>query len=257
MNFNKAAPHYHEHAHLQAQVRQLVWEQLVPLLHESRVIADIGCGPGSFDRLLAQRENDSSLSELHQIDQSEAMCKVAEQNARSATHTLCADMHALPLDSASVDVVISSLALQWSRKPHVALSEMRRIVRPQGRGICATLLEGSLTELRASFLHAQGDAAKERMLTFRPAEYFEKAGYDVEVVTIREYHASLFALLKSIKRIGASYSPARVAGQRGETSRGMFDRAASYYDNHYRDSQNEGGEGLPATWKIGIITWQV
>lgn len=66
--------------------------------------------------------------------------------------TVCADLHALPLAAASLGLYWSSLVLQWCHVP-TALTEARRVLRPQALLAAATLGPGTLAELAKAFAH--------------------------------------------------------------------------------------------------------
>ncbi len=65
------------------------------------------------------------------------------------------DQEVLPLEEASLDVVVNGLALHWANDPVGQLVQMRRALRPDGLMI-ATMFGGqTLTELRASLAEAE------------------------------------------------------------------------------------------------------
>ena len=52
---------------------------------------------------------------------------------------VCADAQRLPLRSASVDLVFSSLMLQWCQPLDAAFAEVRRVLKPSGFFAFSTL----------------------------------------------------------------------------------------------------------------------
>jgi malonyl-CoA O-methyltransferase len=63
---------------------------------------------------------------------------------------VCADMQALPLADASVDLVWSNMALHWLSDPLPAFREFRRVLAPNGLLMFSTLGPDSLVELRTA-----------------------------------------------------------------------------------------------------------
>ena len=66
------------------------------------------------------------------LDIAEGMLRHARA-ASAAPHWVCADAEQLPLAADSVDLVFSSLALQWCETPGQALREIARVLKPVGR----------------------------------------------------------------------------------------------------------------------------
>ena len=112
----------HPHNALMALEQQTVLS-LLPNLHGLTAV-DAGCGSGRYLRELRQR----GASPIG-IDLSAAMLAQARAVATPvARATLCA----LPIDSASVDVIVCGLALADTPHLEIALLEMARVLRPSG-----------------------------------------------------------------------------------------------------------------------------
>jgi SAM-dependent methyltransferase len=62
--------------------------------------------------------------------------------------TLYSDFDALPFDSQSLDLVVLPHTLELSRDPHLALREVERVLRPEGRAVILGFNPGSLWGLR-------------------------------------------------------------------------------------------------------------
>ena len=103
-------------------------------LEQEATVVDLGAGPG----LLA--------IELHKlwphvsficVDPSEEMLKIAERNAAAAGllnfETRLGSAEAIPIDSDSVDVVVSQSSLHEWEDPEIGLSEIYRILKHGGR----------------------------------------------------------------------------------------------------------------------------
>ncbi len=115
------------------------------------VIVDLGCGTALLTWDLAQRFPDALVMGA---DRSPAMLKASRRRGALTLPLLCADAYALPLRAGSVDLVVSTISYHFYLEPRRALSEIRRLLRPGGRLILATMatwfLRGSLGYLRLS-----------------------------------------------------------------------------------------------------------
>lgn len=236
--FGRAADQYDRYAGLQ----QTVGSNLLALIPVQSVgtALDLGCGTGFFLPNLQQ------LSQhLLAVDLSDAMLHQARQRAR--VQCICADAEALPLQAASVDLVFSSLALQWASSPGKVLAQLYRVLRPGGHLVFTTLLAGSLTELAAAW--AQVDEAVH--VNVYPDELvWQTAAQQVGFAPLHwqtRRHlmtfASLPALLQSLKGIGASQvNGTRSAGLGGRNRLMRLERS-------YERMRNACGL-LPLTYEV-------
>jgi len=114
-------------------------------LGEGAVVVDIGCGAG-MDLLLAARSVGPRGRAIG-VDMTEAMAARARAGARSAgldnVEVRIGDAMALPLDDASVDVVISNGVLNLTPDKSVAYREVFRVLRPGGRFLYADIALGA------------------------------------------------------------------------------------------------------------------
>jgi ubiquinone/menaquinone biosynthesis C-methylase UbiE len=111
-------------------------DEMIALLtaHESRRVADIGCGTGILaDRITREAQAD----QIFGIDLSEGM--LAQAAARSATvQWRIAPAEQLPFDDGSLDAVVSTSAFHFFNQP-AALREFHRVLAPGGFAAVATL----------------------------------------------------------------------------------------------------------------------
>lgn len=105
--------------------------ELIPLKQE-RVILDLGCGTGSFSAAVSDRVG--TTGEIHGVDLSNKQLDVAKEKmkakgVRFVPH-LCS-MGELPFSSASIDLVISSLAIHAASPPvrRTAIKEIARVLK--------------------------------------------------------------------------------------------------------------------------------
>lgn len=99
-------------------------------------VLDIACGDGVLVELLAGRARS-----VTGVDISPRLINAARRRLGSAAnvHLKEADMHAIPLPAASYDHVFLMNALAFTHKPHEAINEAARLLRPGGRLVIAAL----------------------------------------------------------------------------------------------------------------------
>ena len=140
--------------------------------------------------------------------------RAARSRARVGTvAAVVADEEALPFRDASLDLVVSALALQFVNDLPGTLIQIRRALKPDGLFLAAMIGGDSLTELRAAF--AEAEAEVEGGVSPRVAPFadlrdlgalLQRAGFalpvtDVDRVTVR--YASPLALMHDLRRMGA------------------------------------------------------
>jgi malonyl-CoA O-methyltransferase len=151
-SFGRAAPGYAEVAVLQREVESRLLEQLDVL--EKRVplrVLDVGSGPGRASGAMKRRWPGS---EIVALDLALPMLRQVPKQTRwwRPVRRVCAEATQLPLVDGSVDVVFSSLCLQWVPDLPKALAEFRRVLRPDGLLLFATFGPETLVELREAYL---------------------------------------------------------------------------------------------------------
>ena len=142
---------------------------------------DLGSNSGNvLAQLLAQRREGEAgaggVAELHAVDacagmhaRSAAAHAGGAARAGLALHTVAAPLEGapLPFEDASMDLVLSSMALHWVNDVPGLLAEVRRVLRPDGAFLAAFLGGDTLQELRCAPLHPAQQRAMGALL--RPA----------------------------------------------------------------------------------------
>jgi ArsR family transcriptional regulator len=117
--------------------------RLTPLIE----IADLGAGEGLISQLLARR-----AKKIWCIDNSPRMIEVgtelAEKNDLANITYKLGDIEKVPLSDSSVDVAILSQALHHAHRPHVAIQEAFRILKPEGQILILDLNEHTFEKAR-------------------------------------------------------------------------------------------------------------
>jgi malonyl-CoA O-methyltransferase len=134
---------------------------------------------------------------------------------------IVADASALPLQTGSVDLVVSNLMLEWCNEPDRIFREIRRVLRAEGLLMFATLGPDTLKELRTASSRAWGHAQLHRFIDMHDlGDALMRAGFadpvmDAETLTVT--FPSAEALLTELKQAGATpHRPLRsgLAGRR-------------------------------------------
>ena len=90
---------------------------------------DVGCGTGALCAAIVDRCSPSSVDG---VEPSEGFLKTAKENLAGRATLHQGNATAIPLDDASVDVVVSGLVLNFVPDQRAALLEMARVTRKGG-----------------------------------------------------------------------------------------------------------------------------
>ncbi len=244
--FSRAAKTYDQHAAFQRDVGERLLEYF-PLDLSNKTVIDLGCGTGYFSQELLKRG-----AKVICCDLSGQMLASAQQRCGDdGVSYLQADAESLPLIDNSVDLVFSSLALQWCEDLSLPLREVSRVTKPGGQAYVSTLLEGSLCELKQawgkidSHQHVNDFASINQIKVALAQSGCTTHQLDLPAITV--WYNSAFALMRDLKGIGATYVHGRAQGL---TSR----RSLLGVEREYQVFRNRQGL-LPATYQVclGVI----
>lgn len=249
--FDRAAPGYDRAAVVQreccAHLFALAAAHPDPTDSPVRRLVDAGCGTGHALDTLRKRFPDAVPIAL---DFSPAMLRHACASPSSAVLPLCADLEHLPLQTASVDLLWSSLAMQWC-EPQIVLQETARVLAPGGRALIATLGPRTLHELRKAFA-AVDDAS--HVIVFSTAVQWARsarvAGLDLvdsECTELAALAPDLRTLLADIKAIGA-----HTVGE-GRRRKALGRQAWARLQHAYEPNRRADGL-LPATYDLILLS---
>jgi malonyl-CoA O-methyltransferase len=245
VSFERASAHYESAALLQARVSAELLERLDGFSFKPEVVLDLGAGTGRVSRELLRRYPRARVVAL---DWSAGMLREARhhQGLWRRFERVCADALRLPLKAACVDLVFSSLMLQWCEPLDAALAEVARVLRPGGFFAFSTFGVDTLRELREAW--AQADE-------FNHVNHFAdvqevgnalmRAGLGepvLDVDRLRTEHPDALDLMRQLKAIGAHNVTEGRA--RALTGRSRLKKMQQAYEAHRREG------GLPATWEV-------
>ncbi len=245
-SFERAAPYYEQAAHLQREVAGRLLERLDMIRIQPRRIADLGAGTGFCVRDLVSRYGES---EVIALDIAPAMLRVAKERggapARKDSY-VCGDVEAMPLADSCVDLIVTNLTLQWCTDLTKTFPEFQRILRPGGLLLFSTFGPDTLWELRDSWARVDQDIHVNLFSDMHDVgDCLMSCGYrDVvmDVDRMRETFPDMYALMRSLKRIGAhnvnSGRPLALTGKR------RLAVLADAYDRH------RSGGLLPASYEV-------
>jgi len=102
-------------------------------LSDGAPVLEIGCGAGHLTMRLAERG-----LRVNAVDASQAMVDVTSQRMAQAglaerVTVRTADVHALPFEAGSFDLVVAVGVIPWLHSPAAAVQEMARVLRPGGQ----------------------------------------------------------------------------------------------------------------------------
>ncbi len=232
-SFEHATDTYDAVAVLQREIADRLLARLEVVRLKPKVILDIGCGTGYDVRKLMQRYPRARVLGLDIVA---AMANRARRNSglwRRLTGRCgfaCGDAERLPLAPASVDMIVSNLALQWC-DPRTVFAEAKRVLRPGGLLMFTTFGPDTLRELRDAW-RAADDA---------PHVHAFIDMHDIGDMLIHAGFADPVMDMRDIKQLGAHNVALNRA--RGLTGKARFARFRAAYESRARNGK------IPATYE--------
>jgi len=227
-------------------------ERLTAVLRRFDLALDLGT-PGEAVRAALAR-----LDAVGTILRADAM---PEDDLRHAKEFVAADEEALPFREATLDLVVSALALQFVNDLPGALLQIRRALKPDGLFLAALLGGETLTELRQSFAAAESEVesgASPRVAPFADLRdlgaLLQRAGFalpvtDTDRVVVR--YDSAFGLMHDLRRMGATN--ALTARRRTPLRRTTLARMAEIYAQRFADGDGRVRATFEIVWLSGWV----
>ncbi len=248
-SFGAAATRYDAHAALQREVAQALCALIPPQHPAPRTFLDLGCGTGYCLQHLRQR---FPAATAFALDLALPMLQTTRE-LDAAAQLVCADAAALPLAGESIDLLSSSLVLQWSSDPARVFKEVARVLRPGGLALFSTFGPESLRELRAAWAEVDPHTHVNQFLP--EAQLVAAAASSGLVVSCERriyvrWYCDLRALGRELKGIGAHNMNA--TQRPGLTGRQAFARAEGAFARG-----KVAGRGVPVTYEIFYLQLEV
>jgi SAM-dependent methyltransferase len=139
-----------------------VAERVVALaaLREGERVLDLACGTGNA-ALVAARAGSVTTG----LDAAARLIDVARERAAAEgldASFVVGDVQELPFDDAALDVVVSIFGVIFAQNPDRAISELLRVLRPDGRALLAVWVpEGPMSAMVNVLIRAVGEATGE------------------------------------------------------------------------------------------------
>jgi ubiquinone/menaquinone biosynthesis C-methylase UbiE len=104
------------------------WAELSP----TDKVLDVACGTGEFEQLILTEHSEQNMVG---VDISERMLAIAQQKLQPYPNVTLSLASAVDLSFAdqSFDVIVSASAFHYFENPAIALAEMKRVLKPNGK----------------------------------------------------------------------------------------------------------------------------
>ena len=243
-SFDRASATYESAAGLQARVAAELLERLDSFALEPRVVLDLGAGTGRTTRELKRRYPRANVIAL---DLAAGMLREANRHQMRwrRFERVCGDAQRLPLAGASVDLVFSSLMLQWCELD-AAFGEVRRVLKAGGFFAFSTFGPATLGELRSAWAQADGHNHVNHFIDMHDVgSALMRAGLAepvLDVDRIEVDYQDARTLMRDLKSIGAHNVTA--GRPRALTGRARLARMEHAYEAYRREG------ALPATYEV-------
>jgi SAM-dependent methyltransferase len=185
--------------------------------------------------------------------------KATGEGTSDARLSVAADEEALPFRDASLDLVVSALALQFVNDLPGTLVQIRRALRPDGLLLAALAGGDTLNELRHAFAAAEAEiegGASPRVVPFSDVRdmggLLQRAGFalpvtDVDRITAR--YASPISLMHDLRRMGAT-NPL-IERSRRPLGRATLQRMMEVYAERFADGDGRIRATFEIVWLSG------
>ena len=218
-------------------------ERLSVVLRQFDLGVDLGTPTGALRRVLAEGGKVARI-----------VAAAPDVGASDAALRIAADDEALPFADASLNLVVSALALQFVNDLPGTLIQIRRALKPDGLFLGALIGGDTLAELREAFAQAESEiegGVSPRVAPFADLRevgaLLQRAGFALPVIdsdrlTVR--YNSVFDLMRDLRRMGATNNLSE--RRRTPLKRATLARMAEIYAQRFADADGR----LRATFEI-------
>lgn len=179
--------------------------------------------------------------------------------ANASAPIVVADEEVLPFNDASLDLIVSVLALQWVNDLPGTLAQIRRALKPDGLFLAALLGGETLTELRQSFAAAEAEVeggVSPHVAPFADMRdigaLLQRAGFalpvaDVDRLIVR--YDTPFGLMQDLRGMGATNL--LIERRRTPLKRATLQRMAQIYAERFSDPDGRLRATFDIVWLSG------
>jgi len=247
-HFDAKALCYESSAVLQRNVCKELLQRLDLMSIKPSVILDVGCGTGWGTQDLLKKYKKAKILSL---DLSPEMLKQTKSKGgwlRKPT-LICADAEEIPLQDESVDLIFSSLMLQWCDYKKV-FAEFKRLLKPDGLLMFSTFGPDTLKELKKSWeqvdshahvndftdMHDLGDELIQTGLA--------EPVMDMDLLTLT--YQDVMSVMVDLKSIGANtiLKNQKKIAEQGLVTPGKLKKVISYYEQYRKNGV------IPASYEV-------
>jgi SAM-dependent methyltransferase len=242
------------------RVAEDLCDRLAAVLRRFEFALDVGTPTDAVRRVLAASGKVGTIIAADALAGTAAFRHLSDSRGKGETQLcIAADEEALPLRDASLDLVVSALALQFVNDLPGALIQIRRALRPDGLFLAALAGGETLTELRQTFAAAEAeieDGISPRVAPFSDVRdmgaLLQRAGFalpvtDVDRLTAR--YDSPISLMHDLRRMGATN--ALVERSRRPLKRATLTRMSEIYAERFADRDGRIRATFEIIWLSG------
>lgn len=151
--FNQQAPTYDND--IKGQHARALYPVIIGKLESIpyQTALDLGCGTGEMMKLIL-RQDSSKI--LYGLDLSEKMLEIAQEKLENRATLILGDSEQLPLSDNSFDVVYCNDSFHHYPAPEKVLSEIHRVLKPNGTFILCDCWQPAITRAIMNFYMKYG-----------------------------------------------------------------------------------------------------
>ena len=251
--FSRAANTYNSAAGVQLDI---AFDAMAYIPTHYKSGLDLGCGTGRISQQLATRGD-----RLVAMDLAFGMLAYAKQHSPADDASICwlqGDADSLPIADNSVDMLFSSMALQWADNQQKVMSEIARVMASGSNAVLAIMCDGSFNQLNDSWLtidsqrHVNDFASANTWYAAAKSQGLQVTMQQKQYLT---WHQNIRHLLTSIKSIGANVLLTSQGSTEDVTSesknrlnRHTLQHLETYYQQKYAENMQ-----LPLTYQVCFL----
>lgn len=250
-SFERAAGGYEAAAVLQKEVCERMLTRMQYLRLRPQAILDAGAGTGYAARALGRRYPasrvvalDIALGMLRRSRAAESWWR--QLPAFRKQGVVCGDLENLPLATDSVDLVWSSLAVQWCNDLDRVFAGAARVLRSGGAFVFSTFGPDTLYELREASRSDPHYIHVNRFMDMHDiGDALVRAGFAAPVLDVERFvltYDDVLGVMRDLKAIGAHN--ATLGRRRGLEGKGFLRGMAERYEQFRHEGK------LPATFEV-------